>query len=600
MRFERRQTQPGPDHAISPDARGVGAGFAGWPERAARAFVQQVPGGADPVAATEALATRLEARARVQGIAPAEGWAANIRGMILSRQVAVDSALWTGRRAPEAALPLPVDLKGTDQVPTPLVQAVVAGAPLALEFGGAWVASGPRVALDLRCFVEAGAVSVDALEQAVRAWTLALVVAAGPGRRPGAMILAGLGGALMRLGLGYATPEGRAAAMAMATLAEAARRDMAAELGLDAGAAPIVRQEPDRVPAGAQPALLRARALAAVRSDAPEATGKAPMLTVAPLGSLAAILGLGDDPLAPVSSLRLDAERPEGHIGCPVPELEAGLAAQGHDPDRIAAAIRHATGHGTLAAAPGIDHAALRACGIDGDRIARIEAALAEARDLRAVVTPWRLGPDFCRDQLGIDPETLSDHGMGLLERLGFDAAQIDAANRHVFGMGTLRGAPGLSPEAAASFDCAETVGPRPRLAMAATLASVLTGPVRAQLAFDGAETEAALNRAIRAARRARIAALLPQRLDAPGEIAARLREILAMLPEGIRPGTAPSEVLELLDAAGRSRPDARRHARDLRARLLAEPWAGQDAATPSRTGVRGMERLRPRGVADP
>lgn len=599
MRFERRQTQPGPDHAIGPDARGVGAGFAGWPERAARAFVQQVPGGADPVATTEALTTRLEARARVQGIAAAEGWAADIRGMILSRQVAVDPALWTGRRAPEAALPLPVDLKGTDQVSTPLVQAVVAGAPLAMEFG-APDASGPRVALDLGCFVEAGAVSVDALERAVRAWTPGLVVASGPGRRPGAMILAGLGGALMRLGLGYATPEGRAAAMAMATLAEAARWAVAAELGLDAGAAPIIRQEPDRVPAGAQAALLRARALAAVRRDAPEATGKAPMLMVAPLGSLAAILGLGDDPLAPVSSLRLDAERPEGHIGCPVPELEAGLAAQGHDPDRIAAAIRHATGHGTLAAAPGIDHAALRACGIDGDRIARIEAALAEARDLRAVVTPWRLGPDFCRDQLGIDPETLSDHGMGLLERLGFDAARIDAANRHVFGTGTLRGAPGLSPEAAASFDCAETVSPRARLAMAATLASVLSGPVRAPLAFDGAETEAALNRAIRAARRAGIAALLPQRLDARSEIAARLHEILAMLPEGIRPGTAPSEVLELLDAAGRSRPDARRHARDLRARLLAEPWSGQDAAAPSRAEVRGMERLRPGGVADP
>ena len=35
-------------------------------------------------------------------------------------------------------------------------------------------------------------------------------------------------------------------------------------------------------------------------------------------------------------------------------------------------------------------------------------------------------------------------------------------------------------------------------------------------------------------------------------------------------------------------------------ARLLAEPWSGQDAATPSRTGVRGMERLRSGGVADP
>lgn len=392
-------------------------------------------------------------------------------------------------------------------------------------------------------------------------------------------------------------------AAAMAALVEAARLAAADELGLSfdaaAGAAGLaqLRARPDASCA----ALLLSRASAlreglVGRSDGP----RAPRLVIAPLGDAAAILGTGADPFAPLTTQMIDTETPTGHRRVAAPELVAGLVAQGHGPDRIAALLRHVVGHGSLAAAPGIDHATLRACGLDATQIARIEAALPEARDLRAVITPWRLGRAFCADHLGLAPEKVSGHGMELLERLGFSPAQIEGANRHVFGHGSLRGARGIDAAQAAVFDApAQETDLRARLAMAGEVSAMIEGPVTALLPLGEAVPVARVARAIRAARRAGLAALVTSidTADSP-PLAARLREILAMLPSGIRPGTTPAEVLEILDAAGRSRPEARRHARALRERLLSDPLP--QGRTPRRiAGIAEPERPQPQSGRD-
>uniref|UniRef100_UPI0035197A90 hypothetical protein n=1 Tax=Limimaricola soesokkakensis TaxID=1343159 RepID=UPI0035197A90 len=77
--------------------------------------------------------------------------------------------------------------------------------------------------------------------------------------------------------------------------------------------------------------------------------------------------------------------------------------------------------------------------------------------------------------------------------------------------------------------------------------------------------------------------------------LAPRLREILAMLPPGTRPGSAPSEVIELLAAARRSRPEARRHARALRERLLAAPLPQDRGAPRVATPPAGHDRAQTR-----
>ncbi|EYD72467.1 hypothetical protein [Limimaricola hongkongensis] len=613
MRIDRCYTLPGQDALADLPMRRVALTGGGvvrvpsdWPQRAARAVATRAPGGSgeDGLRATiETLVTGLRAAAAKQGRlddASAQAWGDEMRHMVVHRIVALDPGLWgvRGSGRPAAPLPLPVRMAGAGATATArLAEAACDGAPLGFDFGAGQALATPRAVLDLRRFVTDGAIAVEPLVHAVRVWTLALAL-----RGAGDLGLAGVGGAVMRLGRGFASREGRLAGAALAALADAARAATAAELGLAAGAgdarAAAGLSRLSRQP-GAAPLRAALERAAGLRRAAARARGDgtaAPRIAIAPLGDLAAILGLGADPLAPVAALCVDVETgTDGHRHEAAPELRAGLAAQGHAPDRIAALLRHVAGHGSLVAAPGIDHAALRARGLDADQIARIEAALPEARDLRAVITPWRLGPAFCAARLGRDAEALPGHGLGLLSRLGFTEAQIEAANRHVFGTASLRGAPGMAPGDAAAFDGALATAPRARLAMAAALAGAIGGPVTALLPLPDAAAPDRLRLAIRAARRAGLAGLVPAR-DEPA-LAPRLREILAMLPPGTRPGDAPGEVIELIEAAGRSRPEARRHARALRDRLLADPlprerpmprgdaaaWLGAIAARPDR-----------------
>ncbi|MGX9846785.1 hypothetical protein [Limimaricola litoreus] len=587
MQIERGYTIAGRDPLAGLAMRRVtlGDGRGGqvprdWPTRAARGLAAQAMPGPGPLdlrratqRLTDALRSRAEARGFLGDAASTQAWTDEMRHMLAGRIAVAASGMWRGGPAVpgDGAQRLVVEAEAaTPAEMWRLSRAMRDGAPLELRFAAAPAA--PRVVLDLGRFVLDGEVMSEALVRAVRVWVLALAVEA----RPGALGLAGFGGALMRLGLDPAGREGRMMAAALAALAEAARLAAASELGLSAqgphGAKGLARLRREAPTAPIAALLDRAATLREGLSGAKAPA--APALAISPLSEAAAILGCGPDPLAPVGALRIDVETPAGHRRAAAPELAAGLAAQGHAPDRIAAVLRHVAGHDSLAAAPGIDHAALRACGLDAERIARIEAALPEARDLRAVITPWRLGRDFCEARLGLAPEDLAAHGLGLLERLGFDAAQIDRANRHVFGHGTMRGAPGITPAQAKVFDT-DGRDARARLAMAAMLAGVIDGPVTALIATPEIATAQTARRSLRAARRAGLAALvtLPggsgEAGDTAPQIAARLREILAMLPPGTRPGTAPAEAIELLEAAGRSRPEARRHARALRERLL-------------------------------
>jgi ribonucleoside-diphosphate reductase alpha chain len=139
-----------------------------------------------------------------------------------------------------------------------------------------------------------------------------------------------------------------------------------------------------------------------------------------------------------------------------VPEA---LASLGYYPAEIAAIERYALGHGTLAAAPGINHESLRARGFDDGALAAVEAALATAFDIKFAFNKWTLTEDFCTERLGIAPAALADPAFDLLAALGFTRAETDAANNYCCGAMTLEGAPHLKPEHLPVFDCANPCG---------------------------------------------------------------------------------------------------------------------------------------------
>jgi ribonucleoside-diphosphate reductase alpha chain len=139
--------------------------------------------------------------------------------------------------------------------------------------------------------------------------------------------------------------------------------------------------------------------------------------------------------------------------------VPAALEGLGYSSAQIEEIISYAVGHGTLGNAPGINHTALIGHGFGQAEIAKIEAALPQAFDIRFVFNQWTLGAEFCTDVLGIPAQKLNDPTFDLLRHLGFSKADIDAANDHVCGTMTLEWAPHLKEEHYHIFDCANPCG---------------------------------------------------------------------------------------------------------------------------------------------
>jgi ribonucleoside-diphosphate reductase alpha chain len=135
------------------------------------------------------------------------------------------------------------------------------------------------------------------------------------------------------------------------------------------------------------------------------------------------------------------------------------LRRLGYTEGETQAIVRHALGSGTLAGAPHLHHDALRRLGFDDAALARVEAQLAGAFDIKFVFNAWTLGREFCRDALELTEAQLADPSLDLLAALGFSREQIDEANLYVTGSMTLEGAPHLKPEHQSVFDCANKCG---------------------------------------------------------------------------------------------------------------------------------------------
>ncbi|MEX0349560.1 MAG: vitamin B12-dependent ribonucleotide reductase [Paracoccaceae bacterium] len=139
--------------------------------------------------------------------------------------------------------------------------------------------------------------------------------------------------------------------------------------------------------------------------------------------------------------------------------VPASLEKLGYSSAQIEEIVSYAVGHGTIGNAPGINHTSLAGHGFGANELAKVDAALASAFDIRFVFNQWTLGEDFCTGVLGIPAAKLNDPTFDLLRHLGFSKADIDAANDHVCGTMTLEGAPHLSEEHYGIFDCANPCG---------------------------------------------------------------------------------------------------------------------------------------------
>lgn len=139
--------------------------------------------------------------------------------------------------------------------------------------------------------------------------------------------------------------------------------------------------------------------------------------------------------------------------------VPSALQTLGYDAGQINDITQYALGHGTLKGSPHINHTALKSRGFSDHEVDMVEAGLKTAFDIRYVFSVDILGEEFCRDGLGLSHDQIARHGYDLLPALGFSPEDIEAANVYCGGAMTLEGAPHITPEHLAVFDCASPCG---------------------------------------------------------------------------------------------------------------------------------------------
>ncbi len=355
-----------------------------------------------------------------------------------------------------------------------------------------------------------GSFDVEFYEHAVRLWTIVLEISVMMAQFPAKEIarlsydyrtlglgFANIGGLLMSSGIAYDSDQGRAICGALSAImtgvAYATSAEMAGELGAfdgykeNAPAMARVMRNHRRAalgeiagyenlsiaPVPLDHAALRgcvlhdelaAHATAAwdraVSQGALHGYRNAQVSVVAPTGTIGLVMDCDTTGIEPDFALVKFKKLAGGGyfkiINRAVPE---GLRALGYSEAEIAAIEIHATGHGSLHNAPGINHASLKAKGFTDAKLAEIEALLAGAFDIKFVFNKWTLGADFLANTLKIPAERLEDQNFDVLSYLGFSRADIEAANIFVCGAMTVEGAPHLKQEHYAVFDCASPCG---------------------------------------------------------------------------------------------------------------------------------------------
>ncbi|MBP5857357.1 vitamin B12-dependent ribonucleotide reductase [Marivibrio halodurans] len=351
-----------------------------------------------------------------------------------------------------------------------------------------------------------GGFDVEGFEHAVRLWTMTLEISVLMAQFPSKEIAklsyeyrtlglgyANIGGLLMAAGLSYDSDEGRALCGAITALMTGVAYETSAEMAQELGAFPGYGKNRD--------AMLRVirnhRTAAHGRADGYEDLAMAPVAldvanvpgtdlataaaaawdralkkgeahgyrnaqasVIAPTGTIGLVMDCDTTGIEPDFALVKFKKLAGGGyfkiINRTVPEA---LSKLGYSDAQIDEIVRYAVGHGSLKDAPGINHATLMEKGFDDEALARLEAALGNAFDIKFAFNKWTLGESFCTDVLELDASLMDDMSFDMLATLGFAKADIEAANIYCCGAMTLEGAPHLKAEHLPVFDCANPCG---------------------------------------------------------------------------------------------------------------------------------------------
>jgi ribonucleoside-diphosphate reductase alpha chain len=295
--------------------------------------------------------------------------------------------------------------------------------------------------------------------------------------RPLGLGYANLGTLLMVKGIAYDSPEAYAVTGALTAIltghAYAVSAEIAARKGAFAGYAanrePMLKVMNMHRDAAYQinselcpPALLEAAQEdwnTAVALGEQHGYRNAQATVIAPTGTIGLLMDCDTTSIEPDFALvKFKKLAGGGHFKIVNQSVPLALENLGYSAEEIAKITTYAVGTGSLHGAPFVNWDALQARGITEDDLRGIEAQLPSTFELAHVFNPATLSEASLKSA-GIPASAFNQPTFNLLQALGFSAREVEEANKHICGLMTVEGAPGLKPEHLPIFDCANKCG---------------------------------------------------------------------------------------------------------------------------------------------
>ena len=139
--------------------------------------------------------------------------------------------------------------------------------------------------------------------------------------------------------------------------------------------------------------------------------------------------------------------------------VPAALKRLGYSKSKINGIMEYIMGTMSLSGCPHLTSDRLNELGFTKEVISSINSSMADVFGIKGAFAPSIIGTDFCKESLGMSQEQCDDPWFDVLDHLGFSPSEIDEANDHIFGRGTIEGSPGLKDEHLPVFDCATPCG---------------------------------------------------------------------------------------------------------------------------------------------
>ena len=352
---------------------------------------------------------------------------------------------------------------------------------------------------------EHGTFEVERFRHAARLWTIVLEISVLMAQFPSREIArlsyefrtlglgyANLGAMLMRMGIPYDSPEGRATCAAISAIltgeSYATSAEMAKHLGVFAGfqrnrehmlrvirnhrraayAAPKAEYEGLHVtPVGIDQKVCSSFLLESAKEcwDRALAMGEkygyrnAQVSVIAPTGTIGLLMDCDTTGVEPDFALvKFKKLSGGGYMKIANQSTKPALSALGYSDHEVKDIMRYVLGTLSLEGAPHINRQSLKEKGFADEDIASVEKTLPQVFELRFAFNRFVLGDD-AMDRLGFKKEEREAPLFDLLTALGFSEEQVEEANTTVCGHMTIEGAPRLKPEHLPVFDCASRCG---------------------------------------------------------------------------------------------------------------------------------------------